>query len=89
MRRSATHGMAPCRPTIPCLMRRGLFHEVQCDESAAQIAAYFRLKLADHVITFDDEECPFFMDARHRLDELQRFGTGPETVTVWRLSQSP
>jgi len=70
-------------------MRRGLFHEVQCDESAAQIAAYFRLKLADHVITFDDEECPFFMDARHRLDELQRFGTGPETVTVWRLSQSP
>ena len=75
------------RPLEFGAITRGRFHEVVCEESTTQMETYFRLKLADHVITFDDEHCPFFTGVRDALEEVRTFGTGPDKITVWRLRQ--
>ncbi len=77
------------RPLEFGAITRGFFHEVSCTESAVQIAKYFHLKLVDHVVTFGDEDCPFFLGVRNRLDEVRTFGTGPDSLTVWRYRQDP
>ena len=66
----------------------GLFHNVSCNESGVQMAAYFKHVGVTHLVTLAKEkECGFFSSIRDDLDLTATFGDSDALMQVWSPRQ--